>query len=132
VRDHIEILLDGPARPGLLRQELGMRNDQPYNMAIAEARHDGRVALITGSAATENDDAIQFIVDLMAQEGIVGDDVLQLDSERRPSPEWCAHFAAHWPNAAITWSFEPGEEAKMEAAVEKLHGGSRKPWWRFR
>ncbi len=108
-----------------------MRGDVPHNVTIAEVRHNGQIARITGSAATENEDAIQFNVDLMAQEGIDGDNVLQLYSERQPSPEWYAYFAAHWPNAAITWSFAQGEDAKMEAAVGELLGASRKPWWRF-
>jgi hypothetical protein len=108
-----------------------MREAQPHNVAIAEVRHNGRTARITGSAATENDDAIQFIVDLMAQEGIDGACVLRLYSERKPSPEWSEYFAAHWPNAEITWSFGPGEEAKMEAAVDKLVTKSKKPWWSF-
>ncbi len=108
-----------------------MREDQAHNVAIAEVEHNGQIARITGSAATENDDAIQFIVDLMAREGINGDCVLRLYSERQPSPEWQEYFAAHWPNAAITWSFEPGEAAKMDAAVGELLGESKKPWWRF-
>ena len=86
---------------------------------------------ITGSAATENDDAIQFIVDLMAQEGIDGECVLRLYSERQPSPEWQEYFAAHWPNAAVTWSFAKGAEAMFEAAVRELLSEPKKPWWRF-
>jgi hypothetical protein len=108
-----------------------MRKDQPHNVAIAEVRHDGRVARITGGAATEDDDAIRFIVDLMEREGISGDSVLQLYSERQPSPQWYAYFAAHWPNANITWSFAAGEEARMGAAIDRLVGGPKKPWWRF-
>ena len=108
-----------------------MREDQPHNIAIAEVRHNGRIASITGSAATEDEDAIQNIVALLAQEGIDGDCVLRLYSERQPSPEWCAYFAAHWPNAAITWSFTLGEDAKMEAAVGELLAEPRKPWWKF-
>ncbi|MFO0892196.1 MAG: hypothetical protein U0790_24045 [Isosphaeraceae bacterium] len=108
-----------------------MREDQPHNVAIAEVEHKGQVARITGSAATEDDDAIGFIVDLMAQQGIPGDRVLRLYSERQPSPEWQDYFAAHWPNAAITWSFAPGEEATLDAAVNELLGGAKKPWWRF-
>jgi hypothetical protein len=30
-----------------------MRDDQPHNVAIAEVRHHGRTARISGSAATE-------------------------------------------------------------------------------
>ena len=66
-----------------------MREDQPHNIAIAEVRHNGRIARITGSAATEDEDAIQNIVNLLAREGIDGDCVLRLYSERQPSPEWC-------------------------------------------
>jgi hypothetical protein len=102
-----------------------------YNVAIAEVRHNGQTARITGSAATEKDDAIQFIVDLIAQEGISGDCVIALYSERQPSPEWYEYFAAHWPNAGITWSFAAGDDAKMEAAIGKLRGQSNRPWWRF-
>ena len=64
-----------------------MPDGQPHNIAIAEVRHDGRIARITGGAATEHDDAVRLIVGLIAQEGIPGDCVLRLDSERRPSPE---------------------------------------------
>ena len=60
-----------------------------------------------------------------------GDCVRQLYSERQPSPEWYEYFAAHWPNAAITWSFAPGEDAKMEAAVRAIRRESTKPWWKF-
>jgi hypothetical protein len=108
-----------------------MRPDQPHNMAIAEFIHNGDVARLTGKAATENDDAIQFIVDLMAEEGISGDRILRLYSERKPSPKWYEYFAEHWPNAAVTWSFAPGEDAKMEAAVDELLIKGVKPWWKF-
>src|SRR4051812_35951 len=83
----------------------GMQPGQPHNMAIAEVEHNGAIGQIKASAATANDDAIQFIVDLMAQQGISGDKVLRLYSERQPSPEWYEHFAKHWPNVAVTWSF---------------------------
>jgi hypothetical protein len=108
-----------------------MQEGQPHNIAVAEVRHNGQTMRLTGWAATEDDDAIQFIVNLMVQEGISGDCVLRLYSERQPSLDWRKYFAEHWPNAAITWSFEVGEDAKMEAAVEQVLRESRKPWWKF-
>jgi hypothetical protein len=108
-----------------------MEPGQPHNMAIAEVEHNGRIGRITGTAVTENDDAIQFIVDLMAKEGISGDKVLSLYSERKPSPEWYEYFEKHWPNVAVTWSFGPGEDARMEAEVEKLLTKRAKPWWKL-
>ncbi len=104
-----------------------MRPDQPHNLAIAEFEHNGAIARLTGTAATENDDAIRFIVELMAQEGISGHRILRLYSERKPDPKWIEYFAQHWPNAAVTWSFAPGEDAKMEAAVNELLANPRKP-----
>jgi hypothetical protein len=35
-----------------------MRAGQPYNMATAEFVHDGQVAQITGTAETDQEDAI--------------------------------------------------------------------------
>lgn len=108
-----------------------MESDQPHNMAIAEFVHNGEVARIMGKAATENDDVCQFIVNLMAEEGISGNRILRFYSERQPSAEWCKYFAQHWPNAAVTWSFGPGDDAKMEAAVDELLTKGTKPWWKF-
>lgn len=95
-----------------------MRPDQPHNIAIVEFLHNGEPSRIIGQAATEKDDAIQIIVDRMAQEGITGERILRLYSERKPSPEWYAYFARHWPNAAVTWSFGPGQNAEMETAID--------------
>ncbi|HYE20838.1 MAG TPA: hypothetical protein VEA69_20495 [Tepidisphaeraceae bacterium] len=108
-----------------------MQPGQPHNMAIAEVEHNGAIGQIKASAASADDDAIRFIVDLMKQEGISGDRVVRLYSERQPSPEWCEYFATHWPNAAVTWSFCPGEDARMEAVVGKLLAKRDKPWWKF-
>ena len=108
-----------------------MQPGQPHNMAVAEVEHNGSIARITGTAATENDDAIQFIVDLMAREGIGGAKVMSLYSERQPSPEWYEYFEKHWPNVAVTWSFGPGDDAKMEAEVGRLLAKPDKPWWKF-
>jgi hypothetical protein len=108
-----------------------MQPDQPHNVAIAEVEHNGAFGQIKASAATANDDAVQIIVDLMAQEGISGDKVLRLYSERQPSPDWYEYFAKHWPNVAVTWSFGPHDDAKMEAEVGKLPAKRDKPWWKF-
>jgi hypothetical protein len=108
-----------------------MQPGQPHNMAIAEVEHNGRIGQIKASAATADDDAIQSIVDLMAEQGISGEKVLRLYSERQPSPEWYAYFAEHWPKVAVTWSFGPGEDARMEAEVGKLLTKRDKPWWKF-
>lgn len=111
-----------------------MEAGQPHNVAIAEARHRGQIVRITGSAATARDDAIQLIVDSMAREGVGGEGVIRLYSERRPSDKWYQYFAAHWPNVAVTWSFAAGEDAKMEASIERVlksRKKSKKPWWRF-
>ena len=108
-----------------------MQPGQPHNMVIVEITEpNGEVGRITGQAMTENDDAIQVIVDLMAQENISDERVLRLYSERKPSPRWYEYFAQHWPQAEVTWSFGPGDDAKMEAAVSKLLKGKR-PWWKF-
>ena len=108
-----------------------MQPGQPHNVAIAEVEHNGRIGHIKAGAATENDDAIQLIVDLMVQQGITGDKVLRLYSERQPSAEWYDYFAKNWPNVAVTWSFAPGEDAKMEATVGKDMAKLSKPWWKF-
>jgi len=88
----------------------------PHNCAIAEVRHEGQIGHVKAAASTANDDAIQLIVDLMAQNGIRGDEVLRLYSERQPSPEWYAYFAKHWPNVAVTWSFGPDDDDATIAA----------------
>ena len=72
-----------------------MQEGQAHNIAIAEVRHNGQIGRVTGIAATENDDAIQLIVDMMAQEGIAGEEVLRLYSERLPSDEWRAYIVKH-------------------------------------
>jgi hypothetical protein len=108
-----------------------MQPGQPHNVAIAEVEHEGRIGHVKASAATADDDAIRLIVDLMAREGIAGAKVLRLYSERRPSAEWCAYFAAHWPNAAVTWSFGPGEDTRMEAEVGRLIAKWDRPWWKI-
>src|SRR5258706_11193150 len=107
-----------------------MQPGQPYNMAIAEVEYNGSVGRITASAATANDDAIQFIVDLMAKQGISGEKVLNLYSERQPSDKWYEYFDKHWPNVAVTWSFGPGEDARMEAEVGEVLAKRDKPWWK--
>jgi hypothetical protein len=108
-----------------------MRSDQAHNIAIAEFMHNGETARITGSAATENDDAIKFIVELMGEEGINGNCILRLYSERIPSAEWFEYFKHNWPNAAVTWSFGPGDNTKMEAAVDKLLTNREQSWRKF-
>ena len=107
-----------------------MRPGQPHNVAIAELEINGRPARITGTAVTADDDAIQFIMDMMKEQGIPGSRALRLYSERKPSEEWLLFFKNNWPHVPVTWSFEPGEDAKMEKAVDKLLS-RKKPWWRF-
>jgi len=107
-----------------------MQPGQAHNMAIAEVEHNGQLATITGTAVTEHDDAIQFIVDMMTEQGISGDKVRRLYSERQPSPEWYEYFERNWPNVKVTWSFTPDEEAEFEEAVGKLLS-AKKPWWKF-
>ena len=108
-----------------------MQSGQPHNVAIAEVEYDGGIGQVKAIAATSDDDAIQFIVDLMAQQGISGEKVLRLYSERQPSAEWYAYFAEHWPNVALTWSFGPGDDIKMEAEVGNLLANRNKSWWKF-
>jgi hypothetical protein len=86
---------------------------------------------VRGCAATEEDDAIQVIVDAMTQGDIAGTRVLRLFSEREPSDEWKQYVAQHWPRARVTWGFNHGEDAKMEAALERLLSPNSKPWWKF-
>jgi hypothetical protein len=102
-----------------------------WNVAVAEFEVDGGYATVTCGAATADDDAIQNIVDALAQHGIRGERVVRLYSERKPSDQWYKYFAVHWPRAAVTWSFGPGEEAQFEAAIEKLRSSTSKPWWKF-
>ena len=110
-----------------------MEPNQPYNIVVAEIDRDGEVLKIMGKAATANDDAIQFVVDFMASQEIGGERVMRLYAERQPSPEWYAYFAKHWPNVAVTWSFGPHENDKMEMAVGSLLEKAQrpKPWWKF-
>jgi hypothetical protein len=118
--------------PGYLgRYGNSMQPGQPYNIAVAEVEHNGSIGRITGTAATERDDAIQFIVNLMEQDGIGGHAVLRLYSERKPSVAWYEYFAEHWPNADITWSFGPNEDDKMQKAIDRLLPNREQPWWKF-
>jgi hypothetical protein len=107
------------------------QQDRPHNVAIAEYLKNGKPLRITGSAATEQDDAIQLIVDLMAEVGVSGPQIVRLYSERQPSPQWYEYFAQHWPNVEVTWSFGPGEEAMMDEALDDLYRQDAKPWWKF-
>jgi hypothetical protein len=67
---------------------------------------------------------------MMSQQGITGNKVLRLYSERRPSDEWYRYFERHWPNVIVTWSFGPGEDAQFESCVEQILS-AKQPWWRF-
>jgi hypothetical protein len=107
------------------------QQDRPHNVAIAEYLKNGKPLRITGSAATEQDDAIQLIVDLMAEVSVSGAQIVRLYSERQPSPQWYEYFAQHWPNVEVTWSFGSGEEAVMEEALDDLYRRGAKPWWKF-
>jgi hypothetical protein len=100
-----------------------------HNVAVAEVMRDGQIGHVKAAAATAKDDAIQLIAPAMANEGIDGDSVLRVYSERMPGPDQMSFITANWPNAKVTWSFEPGQEDEMESAIASL--SKRKPWWKF-
>ena len=111
---------DGARRRGSMGSwSLLMREDQPHDLAMAEVRHNDPDRRASRAALRLRGwrDAIQNIVDLLAQEGIDGDCVLRLSPSDNRARSRCTYFAARWPNAAITWSFALGEDAKMEAKV---------------
>jgi hypothetical protein len=107
-----------------------MQSEQPYNVVIAEVEYNGQVGKITGTAMTEHDDAIQFVVNMMSDQGITGDKVLRLYSEHRPRQDWLEFFNRNWPNAKISWSFDPGEDDQFAKHVNKLVS-PKKSWWKF-
>jgi hypothetical protein len=106
-------------------------SDKPYNIAIAEIVHERKTGRIFGKAWSKDEDAIRFIVNWIEQEGMSADNVHALYSERQPSPEWSRWLADNWPHVPVTWSFGPGEDTEMEAAITKLRAKAPKPWWKF-
>ena len=112
------------------RRHCTARSPAHGKVAIAEVRHHGRLELVTAGGPT-HDDAIRLIIDRLAKEGIDGSSVMRVYSEQQPSHEWGRYFKAHWPNAAVTWSSKPDEDAEMKSALDRVLHRTTKPWWMF-
>ena len=104
-------------------------DDIPVNCAVFEFEFEGDpAATCRGVAHDTRDNAIRMAYDMIVDQGVDGNAVKRIYSEWKPSPEMTSFIEEKCPNAAVTWSFEEGDEAKFAAEMRKLYG---KKWWQF-
>ena len=101
----------------------------PINVAVFEVVFaDESVATCRGVSHDGRDHAIQLGYEMIMDQGISGDEVRRVYSEWKPSDEMATFLEKNCPKAAVTWSFEDGDEEEFARAMKKLY---YKKWWQF-
>jgi hypothetical protein len=100
----------------------------PVNVVVAEYRQDGELTTSNARSYEDRQEAIQMILAGLEHTGVDLHDVTRIYSEWKPSDLLAAEIALRCPNAAVTWSFQEGDEGKFEKTMRRLY---RKRWWQF-
>jgi hypothetical protein len=96
-----------------------MEQQQPINIAIFEFEVDGQIQTCESSTFVKKEEAILHAWKALQRKGIDGNQVRQIYSEWRPSPDVEEFIKGKCPYAAFTYSFEDGDEEKFEKAKKK-------------
>jgi hypothetical protein len=98
------------------------------NIAVAEFEKSGNLLKCFGHSFDEKDNAIHILIEALIREGIPLEKVRRVYSEWKPSQKLEQEIARMMPNAALTWSFEEGDEEQFDRAMKKLY---ERKWWQF-